>query len=70
MKFSKQEYWGEFPFPTPGDLPDLEIEPVSLASPTLAGRFLTSAPPGKPHKCLLLLLLLSGFSRVRLCATP
>ena len=30
MKFSKQEYWGEFPFPTPGDLADLGIEPVSL----------------------------------------
>jgi len=25
------------PFPTPGDLPDLGVEPMSLASPALAG---------------------------------
>ena len=29
-------------FPTPGDLPDLGIEPVSLSSPGLAGRFYTT----------------------------
>ena len=23
----RQEYWSELPFPSPGDLPDLEIEP-------------------------------------------
>ena len=27
MEFSRQEYWNEFPFPTPGDLLDLGIEP-------------------------------------------
>ena len=32
-----------------GNLPDLGIEPVSLASPALAGRFFTAEPPGKPH---------------------
>jgi len=32
------------PFPTPGDLPDPEIEPGSLA---LAGGFFTTVPPGK-----------------------
>ena len=42
MRFSKQEYRGELPFPPPGDLPDLEIKPVSLASPTLAGGFLAT----------------------------
>ena len=30
------------PFPPPGDLPDSGIEPVSLMSPALAGRFFTS----------------------------
>ena len=35
------------PFPTPGDLPDPGIESESLASPTLAGRFFTAAPPAK-----------------------
>ena len=31
----------------PGDLPDQGIEPTSLVSPALAGRFFTSEPPGK-----------------------
>ena len=30
MGFSRQEYWTGLPFPTPGDLPDPEIEPLSL----------------------------------------
>ena len=42
MEFSSQEYWSELPFPTPGDLPDSGTEPVSLASPALAGGFLTT----------------------------
>ena len=32
MGFSRQEYWSGLPFPSPGDLPDSEIEPTS---PTL-----------------------------------
>ena len=48
MEFSRQEYWSRLPFPTPGDLPDPGIEPASLASPTLAGGFFTTLPPGKP----------------------
>ena len=35
MEFSRQEYWSELPFPTPGDILDPGTEPVSLASPTL-----------------------------------
>ena len=31
------------PFPTPGDLPGPGVEPVSLASSTLAGEFCTTA---------------------------
>ena len=27
MGFPRQEYWSGLPFPPPGDLPDLEIEP-------------------------------------------
>ena len=60
MEFSRQEYWSGLPFPSPGDLLPPGIEP---ASPALAGRFFTTEPPEKP-------LLLSHFSRVRLCATP
>ena len=31
MELSRQEYWSELPFPSPGDLPDPEIEPGSPA---------------------------------------
>ena len=31
MEFSRQAYWNELPFPSPGDLPDPGIEPGSLA---------------------------------------
>ena len=49
MRFSRQEYWSELLFPTPGDLPDPGIKPGSVRSPALAGRFfLPLAPPGKP----------------------
>ena len=41
------------PFPPPGDLPDPGIKPVSLASPALADRFITTVPPGKPFLYLL-----------------
>ena len=41
-EFPRQESWSGLPFPPPGDLPDLGIEP---ASPTLAGRFFTTEPP-------------------------
>ncbi|ELR57767.1 hypothetical protein M91_04040, partial [Bos mutus] len=43
MEYSRQEYWNGLPFPTPGDLPNPEIEPASLKSPTLAGRFFTNS---------------------------
>ena len=45
MGFSRQEYWSELPFPSPGDLPDPGIEP---RSPALQADTLTSEPPGKP----------------------
>ena len=44
---SRQEYWSGLPFPTPGDLPDPGVEPVSLASSTLAGEFFTTAAAAK-----------------------
>ena len=31
MGFSRQEYWGGLPFPSPGDLPDSGVEPRSPA---------------------------------------
>ena len=46
MGFSRQEYWNGLPCPPPGDLPDLGIEPGSLA---LQPDSLPSEPPGKPR---------------------
>ena len=44
LEFSRQEYWSGLPCPTPGDLPDPGMEPVSLISPDFAGGFfITSA---------------------------
>ena len=37
MGFSRQEYWSRLPCPTPGDLSDPGIKPVSLVSHALAG---------------------------------
>ena len=49
MEFSTQEYWSGVPFPTPGDLPDPGIEPVSLALPAVACGFFTTVPSGKSY---------------------
>ena len=46
MGFSRQEYWSGLPFPSPGDLPDPGIDPVS---PVLAGGFFTTEPPRTFH---------------------
>ena len=48
MEFPRQEYWSGLPLPTPGDLPDPRMEPTSLVSPALAGKFFSTAPCGKP----------------------
>ena len=42
---SRQEYWNGLPFPSPGDLTDLGIEP---GSPALQTDALPSDPSGKP----------------------
>ena len=42
MGFTWQEYWSGLPFSSPGDLPNPGIEPASLMSLTLAGRFFTT----------------------------
>ena len=43
--FSRQEYWSGLPYPPPGDLADLGIEPVS---PVLQADSLPTEPPCKP----------------------
>ena len=48
-EFSRQEYWSGLPIPSPEDLPDPGMEPVSLVSPALVGRFLPVELLGKPE---------------------
>ena len=43
MKFSRQEYWRGFPFPSLGDLPEPGIELMSLTSLALEGEFFTTS---------------------------
>ena len=49
LGFSRQDYWSGLPFPSPGNLPDPGIKPDS---PTLAGVFFITKPPGKPKQPL------------------
>ena len=65
IEFSREEYWSVLPFPTPRNLSNPEIEPVSVVSPALVGGFFTTGNP----ILMLMLLLLSHFSRVWLCVT-
>ena len=72
MEFSRQEYWNELPFPSPGDLLDSGIEPQSSA---LQADSLPSKSPGKPLlfsylECHVCACILSGFSCVQLFVTP
>ena len=48
MEFSRQEYWSRLPFPTPGDLPEPTMKPLSPILPALAGGSLIAEAPGKP----------------------
>jgi len=41
--FSRQVYWSGMLFPSPGDLPNPVIEPVTLVSPALEGVFFTTS---------------------------
>ena len=55
MDVSRQDYWSKLPFPSPGHLPDPEME---LTSPAPTCGFFITEPPGKPwwavcHLCLI-----------------
>ena len=67
--FSRQKYWNGLPSPTPENLPDTGIKPVSLKSSALAGGFFTTIATWetmpKPQFSSVQLL-----SRVRLSACP
>ena len=46
MKFSRQEHWSGWPFPSSGDLPDPGIE---AGSPALQADSLPTEPQGSPE---------------------
>ena len=52
IEFSRHKYWSGFPCPPPGDLTNPGIKPVSLMSPTLAGRFFTTSAIWEAHVCM------------------
>ena len=49
MEFSRQEYWGWLQFPSPGDLPNSGIKPMSLVSHELADGFFTTCATWETH---------------------
>ena len=61
LEVLRQEYWSGLPFPTPGDLPNPGMEPMS---PTVADRFLTTGimweAPRYKIKCNFTLLYLNS----------
>ena len=66
MGLFRQEYQRKLPFPPPSDVPNPGIESASCASPTLAGRFFTTATPGMPellctHSQTLIVIKISHF---------
>ena len=56
--FSRQEYWGGLPFPSPGDLANPGIEPTSLMSPALAGGFFTTSASWEAQICTCILYII------------
>ena len=51
MGFPRQEYWSGLPFPAPGALPVLGIEP---RSPALKAVSLPTEPPEKHSVCIVM----------------
>ena len=49
MELFKQEYWSGLPFPSPRDLLNSGIEPISPVSPALQADSLPAEPLGKPY---------------------
>ena len=63
MGFSRQEYWSGLPFPSPGDLPDPGMEPVSSSCIScLSGWILY-------HCTTIFFILWVSYSPVYVCTT-
>ena len=62
----------ELVFATPGDLPDPGIEPVTLASPALAGRFFTTSATWEAPSLSIIynVYLIINMQQRGLCLSP
>ena len=58
MEFSRPEYWGRWPFPSPADLPDPGIKPGSPASQADSLPTELSGKPNVAGVCINFLLVL------------
>ena len=74
MGFSRQEYWNGLPFPSPGIFPtqgsNSHFLQYRMTGTVNDRQILCHCTSRETQRLLLLLLLLSRFSRVQLCATP
>jgi len=52
MEFSNREYWSELLLPSPGDVPNPEIEPRWIQSNCIAGGFFTIWATRETHKSI------------------
>ena len=66
-EFSRQEYWGGSPFPSPGDLPDPGVEPRSSA---LQADSWLSEPPGNPKLKVTITVCMSAKSLFSALCNP
>jgi len=67
MGFPRQEYWSGFPFPSPRNLPNPEIEPTSPAFQAvfcIASGFFTAESLGKPMSVYIYSSIAGSFQRV------
>ena len=64
MEFSRQESWSGLPFLSLGDLSDPGMEPGSLMSLALAGRFFTTSTTQEDARILILRI----FGHVPFCS--
>ena len=62
MKFSRQEDCSRLPFPSPGDLPDPGVEPVSLVLPAWTGRLFNHSSTWEENNLIWRLTLLRQVS--------
>jgi len=66
MGLYSQGYYRGLPFTSPGNLPNLGINPTSPASPVLAGRFFITKPPEETQIHYLVALHITNSKQVSL----